>query len=86
VRITAGGPGCGIWSVALDRHVDHGEEVVLPNSEAEILITMLRAVSLIPSKPSAEALEFAELIAGDDEEKRDRVATLAHRILKGRNS
>jgi nitrite reductase/ring-hydroxylating ferredoxin subunit len=86
VRITAGGPGCGIWSVALDRHVEHNEEITVPDSEAGILIAIGRAVSLIPEKPSAAALEFAEIIAGDDEEKRDRVATLAHRILKGRNS
>lgn len=84
VRINAGGPGCGIWSVGLDRHVDHGEEVVVPDGEAQILIAMGRAVSLIPEVPSPAAIEMGELIAGDDQEKAGRVATLVTKILKGR--
>ena len=82
VRINAGGHGLGIWSVALDRHVEHGEEVVLPDSEASILIAMGRAVSLRPHVPSPAAIELGELIAGDDQEKAAKVATLATRILR----
>ncbi len=83
VRINAGGHGLGIWSVALDRHVEHAEEVVLPDSEASILIAMGRAVSLRPDVPSPAAIELGELIAGDDQEKAGKVATLATRILRG---
>jgi hypothetical protein len=83
VRITAGGPGCAIWSVALDRQVEHEEAVILPESEASILIAMGRAVSLRPEVPSPAAIEMGELLAGGDAEKAGKIATLATRILKG---
>ncbi len=77
-------PGAGVRSVFLDRHVDHGEMVTLPDEEAQALIASGSAVSLRPEMPDPDVDEFVELFAGSNEKKKASAKRLAQRLIRQR--
>lgn len=74
-----------VYSASLRRDLAIGEEVVVEDAEALSLISFRRATSTKPEQSDPVAEELANLIGGDDPEKRAQAAKLT-RLLGRRGA
>jgi hypothetical protein len=76
--------GAGVWCASLDRHVDFGEEITIPDEEAQQIIRACGGVSLRAEMPNPAVEAFADFIADGNEEKKAMAAKLAQGLVNSR--